>query len=454
VDYFIVYKLDRFARNQDDHVTVKAILKKSGVELKSVTEPIDETPIGRAMEGVLSVFAEFDNNVRTERTKQGMLERVKQGIWVWPEPLGYYRPAKGANIAPDPKVAPLIRLGFEEYAKGTYTYKGLAEFLANRGLKTKYGKLPSQQLMEKMLKNPVYYGAINVWGKFEGKFGSVISKDLFDKCQSGYKESAHIAPRSANNPNFPLRGVLCTHCSKPITGSNSTGRKGKKYAYYHHANQECVNSQSIPKETFEQSFVEFLESVTPSKKYEKLFKAVVIDIWQSNYKKLDEQNIRVREEIAKLEVERQKVFDYHRSGKYTDEEFLDQKNRINDAINKKHLLVQENRVEEFDMEQALDHCFRFVRTTAKTWIEANYQEKLRFQKLVSKARFEFDGKNFGTAGLTNVYSINREYKEKKSNLVALVGERWNQVVSELREWNSFALESKIMNLLAYSSTVI
>jgi hypothetical protein len=96
----------------------------------------------------------------------------------------------------------------------------------------------------------------------------MITKELFDKCQVGYKESVHIAPRSANNPLFPLRGVLCTICSKPISGSSSTGRKGKKYAYYHHASQGCANSQSIPKETFEQSFVEFLESVTPSQKYE------------------------------------------------------------------------------------------------------------------------------------------------------------------------------------------
>jgi hypothetical protein len=150
-----------------------------------------------------------------------------------------------------------------------------------------------------------------------------------------------------------------------------------------------------------------------------LFKAVVIDIWQGNYKKLDEQNIRVREEITNLEVERQKVFDYHRSGKYSDEEFLDQKNRINEAINKKHLLVQENRVEEFGMEKALDHCFGFVRTTAKTWVEADYQAKLRFQKLVSKAKFEFDGKNFGTAELTNVYKLNKEYGDEESGLVWL-----------------------------------
>ena len=106
VDQFIVYKVDRFARNQDDHAIVKMMLKKHNTKLRSVTEPIDETPIGRAMEGVLSVFAEFDNNVRAQRSKSGMEERIKQGVWVWSAPLGYKRLIKGGNLVPDDVYAP------------------------------------------------------------------------------------------------------------------------------------------------------------------------------------------------------------------------------------------------------------------------------------------------------------------------------------------------------------
>lgn len=101
VGYFIVYKLDRFARNQNDHVATQATLRRYGVALRSVTEPINETPIGRVMEGIISVFAEFDNNVRTERSKGGMLEQVKKGFWPWREPIGFYRPYRGSNIVPD-----------------------------------------------------------------------------------------------------------------------------------------------------------------------------------------------------------------------------------------------------------------------------------------------------------------------------------------------------------------
>lgn len=420
VNYFIVYKIDRFARNQEDHAIVRGILKRAGVELRSVTEPIDQTPIGRAMEGVLSVFAEFDNNVRTERTKGGMLERLKQGVWVWQAPLGYFRPYKGSNIVPEVDRGVLISLAFEEWSKGLYTFQSLADYIADRGLKTRTGKRPSSQLIEKILRNPIYCGVIKIdgWGEFDGTFEPIVSKELFTKCQKGENHAIHVAARSANNALFPLRGCKCSSCGGSITGSTSTNRKKHKYSYYHHVKHACENSRSIPKENFEQQFVEYLEDITPNPKYEKLFKAVVVDNWKQNYQKYYEASNRTRKEIDHLEQERLKIFDLHRSGKYTDDEFLEQKQIINESINQKRLLVQEQSVEELDMDAVLDYVFKYVRTTAKTWIEAEYPEKLRFQKIVCKEKIEFDGEKFRTAKLSQVYAINQEYGGEKSCLVA------------------------------------
>lgn len=423
VDYFIVYKLDRFARNQDDHVMVRAVLKKIGTQLKSATEPIDETPIGKAMEGVLSVFAEFDNNVRRERTTRGMQERVKQGIWVWKAPIGYYRPSKGANIAPDPAVAPYIRLCFEEWVKNKHTYRSLAYFLTERGLRTGNGKKLFPQLIEKILKNPVYYGVIDSWGeKHKGTFEAIIGEDLFLKCQKDYRNKKGLNQRVSANPDFPLRNhVACAACSTTLTGSFSTGRKGKKYPYYHHHKQGCSNANFIPKNTFEQLFIEYLLEISPSVRYEKTFKAVMIDIWKTNYKKYDEQNQRIQKELEQLEVERQKVFELRQVDVYTDVEFQEQKSRINQRIYEKRRLIQESHIEEFDMEQALDHCFRFVRKTAETWVRLgreNFSLQQRFQRNIFPKKIFFDGKKFGTTDLSLVYRINKESKGKVSNLVA------------------------------------
>lgn len=419
VTFFVVYKLDRFARNQEDHVMVRALLKKAGTDLRSVTETIDETPIGKAMEGMMSVFSELDNNMRTERTMQGMLERVKQGIWAWQAPLGYYRPYKGSNIVPEPNTSDLIKLGFEEYSKGGYTYEKITKFLIEKGLKTRQGKNPSVSFMQKVLTNPIYYGHISVWGGHKGAFDPLISERLFLKCQKDNMNSAHASPRSANNPLFPLRKIIvCEECGKSFTGSTSVNRHGNKYPYYHHQHAGCDKSKSIPKETFEQLFVEYLDDISPSVKYEKLFKAVVLDIWKNNYKQIDEENAKIRREITFLEAERQKVFDFHRAGKYTDDDLMEQKKIVNDKITQKHALIQEKREEEFEMEEMLEYCFSYVRTTAKSWIRADYAKKLRLQKLIFAGSVKYNDEKFRTPDLRLMYTINRHWCADKSSLVA------------------------------------
>ncbi len=434
IDYFIVYKVDRFSRNQDDHAMVRVNLKRYGTELRSATEPINETPTGRLMESMMAGFAEFDNSNRAERCKGGMMEKVKQGTWVWQAPLGYYRPYQASNLAQDPIVAPYIALAFEEYAKGTYTYRSLAKYLYERGLKTRQGKAPSMQLMEKMLKSPLYCGRIQMWGlDVKGNFEPIVSEELFAKCQKGYKRKYQKISRSIENPEFPLRKIcICPDCGTSLTGSTSRGGSGGTYSYYHHHKQLCPRAKSIPKDIFEQLFVKYLDEITPNSKYEKILKAVVMDVWQSNYKKFDENNARVRKEIEILEVERQKIFDLYTAGKYSDEEFSEQKSITNSKIEKKHLLIQVNRIEEFDMEEALDYCFNFVRQTSKTWTrlkDKNYGHLVRFQNQIFPEKINFNGEKFGTDDLSLIYKMNQDFGGNKSQLVDIVVKSWNQIES-------------------------
>jgi site-specific DNA recombinase len=371
VGFFIVHKLDRFARNQDDHVSTQAFLKKYGTKLRSVSEQIDESPIGKMMEGVLSTFAQFDNDVRASRSKSGMIEKVKRGEWVWAAPIGYKRLIKGGNLVVDEDKAPYIRLAFEEWAKGEHSFRSLNEFLFQRGFRTRSGKKACMQLIEKIVHRAVYSGNIRAFGiEVRGQFPPLISEELFWKCQPGVRRSFGAGKRAKENPDFPLRRfVNCAQCGGSLTGSISTnGHTQAKYPYYHHQKQGCPAAVSFSKSALEQSFIEFLGQISPRhSKYEKAFKAIVIDMWQSNYKKLDAENARVRKEIEVLEVERQRIFDLHRSGTYTDEEFLDQKERVNVLIEQKKRLLEEKRVEEFDMEVALNYCFEFVRDSAETW---------------------------------------------------------------------------------------
>ena len=422
VHYFIVYKVDRFARNQDDHVVVRTLLKKVGTELRSATEGFDNTSVGRAMEGMLSVFAEFDNNNRRERTKEGMKKRFREGIWVWPAPLGYYKPVtgKGTNIFPDPETAPLIKLGFEEYAKGVHTYKSLAIFLAERGLRTREGKIPSLQLVDKILRNPVYYGLMSSFGEVcMGSFAPIITQELFMACQG---EQKFIKPRSVNNPTFPLRKfIVCSECGAKLTGSNSSGKKGRKYAYYHHGKVKCSKSLSIPKEAFEQQFVELLDSIVPTAKYEKLFKAVVLDLWEEKHKDAHAENSRIQREIDKLHQDRLQTFEYHRKGVYTDDDFKLQKRIIEEQISQKRLLILDTTTQEFEMNKALEYCFDSIRNASRIWLESGYERRIQLQRLILEKPLAFDGKEFGNPELCVVLQQKKNPSLDSSSLVARRG---------------------------------
>lgn len=421
VNYFVVYKADRFARNVGDHFTVRALLKRYGAELRSATEQFDDSPIGKAMEGVAAVFAEWDNNTRSVRSKDGMMKRVREGVWVWAPSLGFYKPTKGksTNIHPEPERAPYLRMVFEEYSKGMHTYRSLAERIGARGLRTKAGKIPSPQLIEKILRNPVYCGRIEAFGEVnKGSFEPIISEQLFDLCQN-VGSKGDIQARSTNNPLFPLRKfVVCSDCGQKLTGSRSTDKRGRKHAYYHHGAKKCSIARSIPKAAFEQQFIELLDDIVPDEKYEKLFKAVVLNAWQNRYKKFDDANARVRTGIEKFEQERQKVFDSHRQGKYDDNEFLEQKNFINQRIQEKKLLLQDTNTKEVEMEQALDYAFYFIRNASKIWLESTYERRIGLQKLIFTKPVPFNGETFGTPELSLVYQQKKTPFLESSSLVA------------------------------------
>src|SRR6266849_1270896 len=118
VHFVVVYNITRFAREKYDHFALRALLKSLGISLRSATEPIDDTSTGKLMEGVLASFAQFDNDVRSERTRAGMRAALELGRWTFPAPLGCLNAPKwsGKSLVPDPERAAFMKQVFEDFA--------------------------------------------------------------------------------------------------------------------------------------------------------------------------------------------------------------------------------------------------------------------------------------------------------------------------------------------------
>ena len=122
IDFFVVYKIDRFTRQPQDFFNIKARLSASSCRMISVSEPLEDSPAGRFMESVLVAQAQFDNEVRAERCRSGMVASVKRGAWVWMPPIGFKTARLNDNTATlihDPESAPIIRELFAAFASGT-----------------------------------------------------------------------------------------------------------------------------------------------------------------------------------------------------------------------------------------------------------------------------------------------------------------------------------------------
>ena len=80
IDAVVVWRLDRWGRSLADLVTTLQELAKLSVGFVSLTEALDlTTPTGRAMAGLLSVFAQFENEILRERIRVGIAEARLQG---------------------------------------------------------------------------------------------------------------------------------------------------------------------------------------------------------------------------------------------------------------------------------------------------------------------------------------------------------------------------------------
>ena len=185
IDAVIVHKIDRFSRNNIDFYAYKAILKKEGVRLLSVTENITETPSGEFIENVLVAMAQFYSRNLAEEVLKGMKEKFRRGEWPVKAPIGYknVRDERGhSKVVEEKDTSYLIKQMFKLYATGEYSLGELSREMGKRGLKTKNGKLLSYESVKRVLTNKFYMGIMEMWGEeVRGKHKPIIDESLFNQ---------------------------------------------------------------------------------------------------------------------------------------------------------------------------------------------------------------------------------------------------------------------------------
>ncbi len=439
IDAFVVAKVDRFARNAEDHFYIRKLLLGYGVTLHSVTEPIGSEPTTKLFETILAGFSEFDNAIRTQRCVDGMSAKINQGLWPWKAPPGYQNTnfkrrgeKKTEPNPPNEKTFPIIQKGLKEYAKGLYSQVELAGLLDKWGLSRIRGWKTSTQFVDRILGKYLKFYAGILPNTFTGEEVKGLHKPMITpeearRIRLVRSGKANKDKHEKYNPDFPLRRtVICASCNRPLTGSASRGNGGK-YFYYHCHNKECsLFGKSIPKETLEKEFLKYLEKITPKEKFLNIFKATVLDLWEEKGKSFELDAKKYERYLAVLQDKRKRIFEMREDGSYTRDEFQERKEEVENEIAAAKISLSESRIEQFDIEGALIYATNFISNLDRQWFDLSPQVRPRFQKLVFPDGIPYDRKTgFGTTKLGLIFNLNQQFSGvksiKKSQVVDPVG---------------------------------
>lgn len=436
IQTFVVTNVDRFARDAFDHAIIRRHLAGLGITLRAVSQPIDETPAGKFMEGIFAALSQFDNDVRGGRTKAGMQEALRRGQWVWKPPLGYLAGEKTLKL--DPERARLIRLGFERFATGLYTKAQVLEELTGRGLLTRRGEALSPQKWGEMLTNPVYISRIvqRTWEiETAGNWPPLVDEETFWRCQSLLVTNGEIVPKERNNPDFPLRGfAICGCCEKPLTGSWSQGKR-QRYAYYHCPRKKGhCGETNIPRHELEGKFLSLLERLRPRPEFLSLFRAVVLDVWQARKEDITAHRTAAERKLVDLKKRKDQLVDAFVFQKAIDQStYKEQLDRLSEAMALAEIDQHDQRTEELDIEAVLDFAERVSLNAPRLWLEADLNQRQRFQSLLFPGGLQVLKGEIRTPVSTSFYEDLSQLTACGERLVDQFRANWNHLLSWLRD---------------------
>ncbi len=230
LEVVLVYKLDRLSRSQKDTLyLIEDVFLAHGVDFVSMNESFDTaTPFGRAMIGILSVFAQLERETIKERSLMGRMERAKEGLFHGGgnAPIGY--DYIDGRLVVNQYEAMQVREVFDLYLSGLGA-DAIAKAMHDKGYKHKHGDWRYASAVTNVLANPLYAGKITYGGLVcDGLHEPIITAETFAQAQA-LRERKRRARQRAYQSSSLLAGLLfCGRC-----GARYFARQvSHEYKYY------------------------------------------------------------------------------------------------------------------------------------------------------------------------------------------------------------------------------
>lgn len=324
VDVILVWKYSRFARNQEESIVYKSLLKKQhNIDVISVSEPLVDGPFGSLIERIIEWMDEYYSIRLSDEVLRGMKEKALRGGYQTVPCLGYKATGNGKPFVIDEAEYKIVSFIFERYDIYDEDYTKIARQLNNFGYQTRRSNAFEARSVERILKNPFYYGLV-VWNgySFIGEHEVRLTKEQFDaRMKKIHGRYSPMKRRDISACKHWLSGLLkCGICGSSLS-YNGSNRCSPGFQCYKYAKGIHNGSSAISEKKAISGVYEYFEKLLNGMDFEYEYRA-------PESSDLTAQRSSLQSELEKLDSREARIRLAFENGVDTLEEYKENKERI------------------------------------------------------------------------------------------------------------------------------
>lgn len=247
-DVILVHRFDRFARNREDSVVYKSLLRKEcGIKVVSITEQLEDDKFSIILESMLEAMAEYYSLNLADEVKKGMFEKARRGEHIGKAPYGYI--VKDGKLIPDEYESSIVRSMFDMYVNKCYSITKISFELNRLDIKTKYGGKWRPVTIGYILDNPVYIGKVRYnymssnkytpnpkeeWIIADSDHTPLVTNEIYEKALNiRTTRTPFTIEKTKSLRSFTQHIVFCSYCGHKlfIHSDKPRGHRGSYSAY-------------------------------------------------------------------------------------------------------------------------------------------------------------------------------------------------------------------------------
>ena len=351
IDVILVWKFSRFARNQEESIVYKSMLKKDRVDVVSVSEPLIEGPFGSLIERIIEWMDEYYSIRLSGEVLRGMKEKALQHGYQSTPCLGYDAVGHGKPFVINEAEYAMVSYIMDLYDNQNMDETAIARRCNDLGYRTKRGNLFERRTVDRILENPFYCGTV-IWNgvEFEGTHEVRLSRERFEKRQELIASRKRpIKARNVSACKHWLSGLIkCSICGATLsyTGNNACPYfQCWKYAKGFHKTSVALSVKKA-----EEAVTDYFDQILSGAEFSYVRKSQPKD---NNDLEIE----RLQKELSKLEIREKRIREAYESEIDTLEEYKTNKDRLTASrlkINSQiENLLHDQKEPEIDTEKVL-----------------------------------------------------------------------------------------------------